>query len=98
MYQALDDIVANGWEFPNTNIVGALDKVMESYYNNDELNSNRYLAILSDGIPTSDGEAEDVEKAQELSSKTWMRVVGASILAIIAVVAILRRKENTKKK
>ena len=98
MYQALDDIVANGWEFPNTNIVGALDKGRGSYYNNDELNSNRYLAILSDGIPTSDGEAEDVEKAQELSSKTWMRVVGASILAIIAVVAILRRKENTKKK
>lgn len=78
LYQALDDIVANGWEFPNTNIVGALDKVMESYYNNDELNSNRYLAILSDGIPTSDGEAEDVEKAQELSSKTWMRVVGGT--------------------
>ena len=28
LYQALDDIVSNGWQTPNTNIVGALDKVM----------------------------------------------------------------------
>lgn len=58
LYQALDDIVANEWQTPNTNIVGALDKVMESYYNNDIKNSNRYLAVLSDGIPTSDGTNE----------------------------------------
>ena len=52
---ALDDIVANNWQTPNTDIKAALDKVMESYYNNDELNSNRYLAILTDGVPTKAG-------------------------------------------
>ena len=82
LYQALDDIVANGWEFPNTNIVGALDKVMESYYNNDELNSNRYLAILSDGIPTSDGENE-----------TYSDMSDEQIMSTLETI-----KENTKNK
>lgn len=58
LYTALDDIVLNNWYTPNTNIVAALDKVKSSYYNNDKNNSNRYVAILSDGIPTSDGTHE----------------------------------------
>jgi len=55
IYNALDDIVSNEWQTPNTNVVAALDKALESYANNDKENSNRYLAILSDGSPTSDG-------------------------------------------
>ena len=81
LYQALDDIVANGWQTPNTNIVGALDKVMESYYNNDKENSNRYLAILSDGIPTSDGENE-----------TYSDMSDEQIMSTLETI-----KENTKK-
>lgn len=54
---ALDDINSNGWQTANTNVVGALDKVYESYYNNTD-DSNRYVAIISDGVPTSDGNTE----------------------------------------
>ena len=54
---ALDDINTNDWYTANTNIVGALDKVYNSYYNNTE-DSNRYVAIISDGVPTSDGNTE----------------------------------------
>ena len=32
---------------------------MNSYYNNTE-DSNRYLAIISDGVPTSDGNTRDL--------------------------------------
>ena len=54
---ALDDINTNGWQTANTNIVGAMDKSYESFYNNTE-DSNRYLTIISDGVPTSDGNTE----------------------------------------
>ena len=37
-----------------TNIRGALNKAYSFYANNDINNSNRYLFILSDGLPTSD--------------------------------------------
>ena len=55
--EALDDINTNGWYTANTNIVGALDKVYQSFANNTE-ESNRYVAIISDGVPTSDGTTE----------------------------------------
>ncbi len=55
---ALDEINSNGWQTPNTNILGALQKAKDSFYNNDKENSNRYIAILSDGIPTSNGSTE----------------------------------------
>lgn len=58
LYKALDEIVSNGWQTPNTNILGALDKAKESYYNNDKNNSNRYLILISDAIPTSDGSTQ----------------------------------------
>ena len=54
---ALDDIQNNGWQTANTNVAGALDKSYESFYNNTE-DSNRYLTILSDGVPTSDGNTQ----------------------------------------
>ncbi len=53
--KALEEINNNNWYTPNTDIIGALNKAKESFYNNDKENSNRYIAILSDGIPTSDG-------------------------------------------
>ena len=57
---ALDNAVsiANTWESYNTNVYGALDKTYESYYNNDPETSNRFLTILTDGVPTSDGTTE----------------------------------------
>lgn len=55
--QALDDINSNDWCTPNTNIVGALDKSYESFANNGD-DSNRYITILSDGVPTSDGNTQ----------------------------------------
>lgn len=55
--QALDDINSNGWYTANTNIVGALDKGYISFANNGE-DSNRYITILSDGVPTSDGNTQ----------------------------------------
>lgn len=55
--QALDDINSNDWYTPNTNIVGALDKSYESFANNGD-DSNRYITILSDGVPTSDGNTQ----------------------------------------
>lgn len=57
LYSALNDINNNDWYTANTNVVGALDKVYESYYNNTD-DSNRYLAVISDGVPTSDGSTE----------------------------------------
>lgn len=39
-----------------TNIVGALDKSYKSFANNDKPeDANRYIFLLSDGLPTSDG-------------------------------------------
>ena len=57
---ALDSAVeiSNSWESYNTNVYGALDKTYESYYNNDPETSNRFLTILTDGVPTSDGTTE----------------------------------------
>ena len=41
-----------------TNIVGALDKSYESFANNDKPeDANRYIFLLSDGLPTSDGDS-----------------------------------------
>ncbi len=54
----LDYIVSNNWQTPNTNIVGALDKVRASFENNARDDSNRTLILLSDGIPTSNGNIE----------------------------------------
>lgn len=54
--QALDDINReDGWCTSNTNVLGALNKAYESFYNNDKENSNRFITIISDGVPTSDG-------------------------------------------
>ena len=39
------------WNEANTDVTAALEKCYESYCNNDE-NSNRYIILLSDGIPT----------------------------------------------
>ena len=49
-------------EFSNkgyTNILGALDKANESFINSDANNSNKYMFLLSDGLPTSDGNKEN---------------------------------------
>lgn len=54
LVDALDDIQKNNWSIANTDIYGALDKTYNSYYNNGD-DSNRYLVLLSDGMPTSDG-------------------------------------------
>ena len=67
--KALDEIVSNNWQTHNTDIEAALQTVMESYYNNDELNSNRYLAILTDGVPTKAG---DVETFSDMSASEIM--------------------------
>ncbi|MBR0427119.1 MAG: VWA domain-containing protein [Clostridia bacterium] len=48
---ALEDIKSNNWYTPNTDILGALSKAQKSFYGKN----NRYLILLSDGIPTSDG-------------------------------------------
>lgn len=39
-----------------TNIKGALEKAYDSYANNIEDTSNRYMFLLSDGLPTADGD------------------------------------------
>lgn len=58
---AIDDVVSNNWYTHNTNLVGALDKAKEWFYNNDKEHSNRYMIILSDGVPSSDGVNEVVQ-------------------------------------
>ena len=54
----LDNIVNNDWDAYNTNVYGAMDKVYESFYNNDPETSNRFITILTDGMPTTDGSTE----------------------------------------
>lgn len=54
----LDNIVNNDWDAYNTNVYGAMDKVYESFYNNDPDTSNRFITILTDGMPTTDGSTE----------------------------------------
>lgn len=39
-----------------TNISGALEKAYDSFANNNQEKSNRYIFLLSDGLPTSDGD------------------------------------------
>ncbi len=70
---ALTEIVNNGWQTPNTNIVGALDKAYESFANNAKGSSNRYIILLSDGIPTSNGDVQvyNNETEQETLDKLY---------------------------
>lgn len=70
----LDDINTNGWQTPNTDIKSALDKVDESFYydkENDEWGQNRYAVIVSDGVPTSDGNTKvySDDSAEEIRRK-----------------------------
>ena len=51
---ALSQETAN-WSIYDTNVYAAMDKVYESYYNNDPETSNRFVAILTDGTPTTEG-------------------------------------------
>lgn len=70
---ALTEIEQNGWWTSNTDIGGALDKAYDSFYNNDEEDSNRYIAIISDGIPTKIGGTEvySDESDEEILSKLY---------------------------
>ncbi len=77
--EALNDVIKNDkkdWKV-NTNILGALDKVKESFYNNDTSNSNRYIILLSDGIPTSDGlvEVYNGEDSNETYDKLYNKII-----------------------
>lgn len=81
--QALDDIAINGWYTHNTNIVEALDKAKNSFYidTNDKdyaNHSNRYLAILSDGIPTSDGNTEVYYSDNDSEVYNKLSIIGNS--------------------
>ncbi len=51
---ALSEETAN-WSIYDTNVYAAMDKVYESYYNNNPETSNRFVAILTDGTPTTEG-------------------------------------------
>lgn len=51
-----------------TNILGALDKANESFINSDANNSNKYMFLLSDGLPTSDGNKENTLYRVDYSS------------------------------
>ena len=51
-----------------TNILGALDKANESFINSDANNSNKYMFLLSDGLPTSDGNKENTLYSVDYSS------------------------------
>ena len=56
--QTLIDSLKGTIEFSDTgytNIKSALEKANNSFINTDEDNSNRYIFLLSDGLPTSDG-------------------------------------------
>lgn len=76
---ALDDINNNGWQTANTNVVGALDKSYESFYNNTE-DSNRYLTILSDGVPTSDGNTQTYYTDSEEEAYRKLDIVSESTI------------------
>ena len=51
-----------------TNILGALNKANESFINSDANNSNKYMFLLSDGLPTSDGNKENTLYRVDYSS------------------------------
>lgn len=51
-----------------TNILGALDKANESFINSDANTSNKYMFLLSDGLPTSDGNKENTLYRVDYSS------------------------------
>ena len=55
---ALTDILNNNWYTPNTDIVAALDKAYNSFANNAQGSSNRYIILLSDRIPTAAGDVK----------------------------------------
>lgn len=68
LYQALDSDI-NFEEIYYTNICGALNKAYESYANNNIDTSNRYVFILSDGLPTWDGVEENRLYSSDSDSK-----------------------------
>lgn len=73
-----------------TNIVGALNKAKESFANNNKDNSNRYIFILSDGLPTSDGSTKVWKVSGDADRQARIRAENATNLKLIA--------ENTSKK
>ena len=76
---ALNDINTNGWQTANTNIVGALDKSYESFYNNTE-DSNRYITIISDGVPTSDGNTQTYYTDSEATVYNKLDIISQSTI------------------
>lgn len=64
-------ILQNGWNIYDTNMVGAFDKCYNSFINNGE-NSNRYITVISDGIPTSDGNVETYQ--EDSDEELWQKL------------------------
>ena len=63
LYEALDAAnsteTINNWISYSTNVYGAMDKVVNTAFgNNDPETSNRYITILTDGMPTRDANTE----------------------------------------
>lgn len=86
---ALDDIVSNGWYTHNTNMVAAFDKAENNFYNNSKEDSNRYMIILSDAIPTSDGTHETYSDMTDEEIMSTLEIIKKSTKERLAKV-----KEN----
>lgn len=78
LYEALEKIDTKGWYAPNTDVNLAVEKAYSSFSNNGE-NSNRYIMLLTDGIPTKYGmiqvyngedESDTYEKLVKISEST----------------------------
>lgn len=72
---ALKEIDEGNWYVANTDVAKALKKAKESFSNNDE-NSNRYIMLLSDGIPTKFG-TEQVY-CDETAEETYNKLLSIS--------------------
>lgn len=72
---ALKEIDEGNWYTANTDVAKALKKAKDSFSNNEE-NSNRYILLLSDGIPTKFG-IEQVY-CDETAEETYNKLISIS--------------------
>lgn len=75
----LQKIVDKNWYNGNTNMVAALDKAEDSFLNKGS-DSNRTIILLSDGIPTSDGNTKTYSDDSDETIMAKLRTVKESTI------------------
>lgn len=82
-------------DYGYTNIGAALNKANDSFVNIDEDNSNRFIFLLSDGLPTSDGNPNDILYYAEPSSPDEASIIAENNEKLQRIAAFTKQTIET---